>query len=88
MRLCLDALGAAPDIAAEGSENALSDCAVAGLTLHTGFHGAAYNVQINLPELKDDGLRATAEAALQEWPARADALVGKIRATVDERMQG
>ncbi len=88
MRLCLDALAMAPVIAAEGSGNALSDCAVAGLTLHTGFHGAAYNVRINLPEVQDAELRATAEAALASWPARADELTGKIRATVDERMQG
>jgi formiminotetrahydrofolate cyclodeaminase len=86
MRLCLDGLERGQDIAAEGSENALSDAAVAGLTLHTGFHGAAYNVRINLPELGSGDLRDEAEKAVAEWPVRADALCASIRETVDRRM--
>lgn len=86
MRLCLDGLERGQDIAAEGSENALSDVAVAGLTLHTGFHGAAYNVRINLPELGSGNLRDESEKALAEWPARADALCARIRETVDRRL--
>lgn len=86
MRLCLDGLERGQDIAAEGSDNALSDAAVAGMTLHTGFHGAAYNVRINLPELGSGPVRDAAEKGLAEWPARADALCAKIRETVDRRM--
>ncbi len=86
MRLCLDGLERGQDIAAEGSENALSDAAVAALTLHTGFHGAAYNVRINLSELANGPLRDESEKALAEWPARADDLCAKIRATIDRRM--
>jgi formiminotetrahydrofolate cyclodeaminase len=96
MRRCLDGLERGQDIAAEGSENALSDAAVAGLALHTGFHGAAYNVRINLPELPPElqdelgagALRREAEQALAEWPARADALCAALRATVDRRLAG
>ncbi|MFH2007421.1 MAG: cyclodeaminase/cyclohydrolase family protein [bacterium] len=86
MRLCLDGLERGQDIAADGSENALSDAAVAGLTLHTGFHGAAYNVRINLAELAPGTLRGEAEQALAQWPTRADVLVATLRATIDKRM--
>jgi len=87
MRLCLDGLERGQDIATQGSENALSDAAVAGLTLHTGFHGAAYNVRINLPELGSGDLRDEAEKALAEGPARADLLCANIRDTVDRRLE-
>lgn len=86
MRLCLDGLERGQDIAAKGSDNALSDAVVAGLTLHTGFHGAAYNVRINLSELGSGPLRDEAEKAVAQWPARADALCAKIRETIDRRM--
>ncbi len=86
MRLCLEGLELGPDTAREGSENALSDCAVAGLALHTGFWGAAYNVRINLGELSAGELRSRAEEALAKWPGRADAAAARIRETVDERM--
>jgi len=86
MRLCLDGLERGQDIAAEGSENALSDAAVAGLTLHTGFHGAAYNVRINLSELGPGALRDEAAKALDRWPDRADELVAALRGTIDKRM--
>lgn len=85
-RLCLSGLQMAGPIAAEGTENALSDAAVAGLALHTGFHGAAYNVRINLPSLPTGNLREEAEAALSDWPAEADALVAALRATVEARL--
>jgi len=86
MRLCLDGLERGQDIATQGSDNALSDAAVAGLVLHAGFHGAAYNVRINLPELASGGLRDEAEKGLAQWPARADSLCAKIRETIDRRM--
>lgn len=85
-RLCLSGLELARAIAAEGTENALSDAAVAGLALHTGFHGAVYNVRINLPALPAGDLRQEAEAALADWPARADALVAAVRAAVEGRL--
>lgn len=85
-RQCLAGLEQAGGIAAEGSENALSDAAVAGLALHTGFHGALYNVRINLPELPPGDLRQEAEAALAEWPARADALAAAARSAVEARL--
>jgi len=86
MRLCLEGLERGQDVAAEGSSNALSDAAVAGLALHTGFHGAAYNVRINLSELASGDLRDEAEKALAEWPSRADLLCAKIRETIDRRL--
>jgi formiminotetrahydrofolate cyclodeaminase len=86
MRLCLEGLEQGPGIAAEGSDSALSDCAVAALSLHTGFVGAVYNVRINLAELPAGDLRSRAEEALQTWPERAEALAAQIRDTVDKRM--
>jgi formiminotetrahydrofolate cyclodeaminase len=85
-RRCLSALEMAGPIAAEGTPNALSDAAVAGLALHTGVHGAVYNVRINLPSLPAGNLREEAEAALADWPARADTLVAEVRATVEGRL--
>lgn len=85
-RLCLSGLEMARPIAAEGVESALSDAVVGGLALHTGFHGAAYNVRINLASLPPGNLRQEAEEALGDWPSRADALLAEIRASVDERL--
>lgn len=88
MRLSLDALERAPRIADEITPNALSDCGVAVLALQAGFHGAAYNVRINLPELGDGSLRQEVESALAAWPARADQLASEARAVVDRRLAG
>lgn len=88
MRLCLEGLERAPGIAETITPNALSDCGVAALALQAGFHGAAYNVRINLPELAEGDLRREVEAALASWPARADQLATEARAIVDRRLVG
>lgn len=87
-RLCMEALELAEAIAREGSENALSDAAVGGLSLHAGFRGAMCNVRINLPEVPEGPLREAAEAAVALWPARADLLAEAVRVAVDQRMVG
>jgi formiminotetrahydrofolate cyclodeaminase len=88
MRLCLAALEHGPAVARKGTEQALSDALVAGLALHTGFVGAAYNVRINLRELPPGALRHEAELAIGSGAAHAEALLATIRAAVDSRLEG
>jgi formiminotetrahydrofolate cyclodeaminase len=88
MRLCLAALEHGEAIARDGAEGALSDAAVGALTLLTGLTGAAYNVRINLKELRDEALRAEAGQALSDLPARGEALAAAVRRAVDARLAG
>lgn len=55
MRLCAEALEAAPVVKTLGNPNASSDAAVAQGLLGAALHGAHQNVEINLGSLKDAG---------------------------------
>jgi len=55
MRLCAEALEAAPLVKTLGNPNASSDAAVAEGLLGAALHGAHQNVEINLGSLEDAG---------------------------------
>ena len=55
MRLCAEALEAAPVVKTLGNPNASSDAVVAQGLLGAALHGAHQNVEINLGSLKDAG---------------------------------
>ena len=53
VRTCKSVLDIILEIGTRGNKNAMSDIAVATLNTLTGLKGAAFNVEINLPSIKD-----------------------------------
>jgi glutamate formiminotransferase/formiminotetrahydrofolate cyclodeaminase len=55
--LCLDLVRLARTAARRGNRNSLSDAGVAALAARTAAEGAAFNVRINLPGIKDEAFK-------------------------------
>ena len=55
----LNALSIAKDMVKLSNKNALSDCGVGSLMIHSGIKGALLNVKTNLQGLKDETLVAS-----------------------------
>lgn len=72
MKTALAALEAASELAPIGNKNAISDVGVAVACMETAFHGAGFNVRINMA-----GMDAEARTPYEEWLA-----------DMDERFQG
>lgn len=72
MKSALQALELAREMALHGNKNCLSDAGVAGLLAAAACQGAAYNVLINLPSLKDAEFVAEARWQVQEILGQAD----------------
>jgi formiminotetrahydrofolate cyclodeaminase len=66
MELSLEILRLAFEVALKGNRNCLSDAGVAGLLAAAACRGAAYNVLINLPGLRDAEFASAARARLDE----------------------
>lgn len=78
MKFALQALELAREMALHGNKNCLSDAGVAGLLAATACRGAAYNVLINLPGLKDEEFVDNARAQVQEMLSRVQELDARI----------
>jgi formiminotetrahydrofolate cyclodeaminase len=70
--LSLEVLALAEQMAFRGNKNALSDAGVAGLLGVAACRGAAYNVLINLPGLKDEEFVAACKLRLKELLQEAE----------------
>jgi len=68
----LEVLALAKEMAFHGNKNALSDAGVAGLLGVAACRGAAYNVLINLPGLKDEEFVAACRKRLTELLQEAE----------------
>jgi len=66
VEVSLEALKLAKEMAFFGNKNALSDAGVAGLLGVAACRGAAYNVLINLPGLKDEEFVTKTKTRLEE----------------------
>lgn len=87
MMSCLEALEIAPEIAANGNVNTVSDAGTAAEMLAAGLEGAAMNVLINLPGLSADegsGFRQKVVDAR----ARGQAVLTEVRRIVRGKLGG
>ena len=69
-------------VARKGNKNSLSDAGVAGLLAEAAATGAFYNVQINLPRIKDVGFKEEALKKGGETMSRVARLGEEIRTLV------
>lgn len=82
-----EVLALAQRLAPIGSRHAISDVGVAGLLAAAALRGAAMNVRINLPFLRDDdALRADAGAEIDSLVERVDARERQVREAVEARI--
>lgn len=79
MEAALQALELAKEMALHGNPNTISDAGVAGLLGAAACRGAAYNVLINLPGLKDQEFVTETKARLDEILLAAQGLDEEIR---------
>lgn len=87
MELALQVLAMAREAAQRGNKNCLSDAGVAGLLAAAACKGAAYNVLINLPGLRDDPFAAEARARLAEILEDVHVLESTIAAHVTRSLE-
>jgi formiminotetrahydrofolate cyclodeaminase len=79
-------LALAERLAPIGNRNAISDVGVAALLAVTALHGAALNVQINLPGLTDHAARDEAAGEIERLLAAVDDRDRSVRVAVAERI--
>jgi formiminotetrahydrofolate cyclodeaminase len=87
MSLCLEALAYAPEVAAKGNVNCVSDAGTGAEMLLAGLEGAAANVLINLPGLPAEqapDYRRKVEIARE----RGRAILNDVRRIVGEKLGG
>lgn len=87
MTLCLAALGYAPEVAAQGNVNCVSDAGTGAEMLLAGLEGAAANVLINLPGLPAEQAPAYRKK-VKEARERGDAILADVRCIVGEKLGG
>ncbi len=75
MRLCEEALREAPTVARFGNPNASTDAAVGAKLLFAALEGAALNVEVNLPGVKDAEFAQLAREERQSLLERGTASV-------------
>lgn len=73
-------------IAEKGNVNSVSDAGVGALMARTACEGAKLNVEINLPSITDEELKAKLNARAAELSRESEAIVEKILNTVRARM--
>lgn len=69
--VCLEALALSLEVAEKGNANSASDAGVAALMARAGVEGAALNVLINLPSIKDTKFKEEHTRKAEELSARA-----------------
>ncbi len=81
---CVEAIGLAKIAAAEGNPSSVSDAGVAGHCALAAAEGAALNVRINLPSLKDEKAAAEIRETMDGLLRAARRQAAAVSATVDE----
>ncbi|MFQ6069113.1 MAG: glutamate formimidoyltransferase [Candidatus Aminicenantales bacterium] len=82
----VQALKLAREVASKGFKNSLSDSGVAALTAQAAAEGAYYNIQINLPGIKDEEFRAEILEKAEALKKEALELGKEIRAHVEKEL--
>jgi len=83
---CVDALAELIEIAQIGNPNSASDVGVGALMAYAGFEGAALNVNINLPSIKDDAFKAEMTEKIKSLRASAIEYRNKVLAEVNAKI--
>ncbi len=73
-------------VADRGNPNSISDAGVGALCAHTAVHGAALNVRINLPGIKDEEFKARMREGVKKMTAEADQRVREILEKVNSKL--
>ena len=84
--LSVRVLELAAAVAERGNPNAVSDAGVAALLAATALEGGALNVRINLGSLKDEPLRNTREAEVDDAQTRGRLLLDQVQAAVRDQL--
>ena len=63
---CVNVLGELIEVAEIGNPNSASDVGVGALMAYAGFEGAALNVNINLPSIKDDAFKSDMKIKIED----------------------
>jgi glutamate formiminotransferase/formiminotetrahydrofolate cyclodeaminase len=86
MALAVEGLKHGVLVAQQGNRNSITDCGVGGACLRTAIEGAALNVQINLPSLKDavyvERTRAETGRLASEGAVLAQTIMEEVEAKV------
>jgi len=73
-------------VAEKGSSGCITDAGSAGEMIGAGARAAAWNVRINLPDVRDELLRARLSAAAETALAAALAAVERVRSLVESQL--
>ena len=84
--LSVRVLELAAAVAERGNPNAVSDAGVAALLAATALEGGALNVRINLGSMKDEAVRDTREAEVDDAQIRGRRLLDQVQAAVREQL--
>ncbi|HJO92521.1 MAG TPA: glutamate formimidoyltransferase [Victivallales bacterium] len=83
---CVKAIKELLEVAELGNPNSASDVGVGALMTYAGFEGAALNVNINLPAIKDDVFRAEMKAKIETLRAKAIEYRDEVLAAVNKHI--
>ena len=78
VRTCKKVIDIMLEIGTQGNKNALSDVAVGALSALTGLKGAALNVEINLPSIKDETFKSEMTKELAEITTNLDEKISNL----------
>jgi glutamate formiminotransferase/formiminotetrahydrofolate cyclodeaminase len=85
---CLEALKLSFEVSEKGNSNSASDAGVAALMARAGVEGAALNVLINLPSIRDAKFREEHTRKAEEISARAMELCARTQESVRKAIAG
>ena len=83
---CVDALAELLEVAQIGNPNSASDVGVGALMAYAGFEGAALNVNINLPSIKDAAFKTEMTQKITSLRAQAIEHRDKVLAEVNAKI--
>lgn len=86
LRAAAAVLQLAERLAPLANRNAISDVGIGGMLAVTAIRGAALNVRINLPHVRDEELRTAAAATLEPLLSALESRERALAAAVAERM--
>ncbi|HBM16800.1 MAG TPA: glutamate formimidoyltransferase [Lentisphaeria bacterium] len=84
---CVDALSELLEVAQIGNPNSASDVGVGALMAYAGFEGAALNVNINLPSIKDAAFKAEMTEKINQLRTVAIEHRDKVLAEVNSKIE-
>ncbi|MFQ6127294.1 MAG: cyclodeaminase/cyclohydrolase family protein [Thermoplasmata archaeon] len=86
VRISLEVLRIASDLAEIGSKSACTDVGVAALMAHAGLYGGYLNVRVNLASVKDEDFKKKMEDEARSALDKGHALLQSTLAIVDSKL--